>query len=151
MITIEKSSPASADSQALIEQLSAELAAITGDSGKSHFNPQDVSGARALWAVAKDENRQPVGCGALRPLSDTTAELKRMFSTRAYPGTGAALLAWLEKAALGLGYRELWLATRKINTRAVQFYLKHGYTPIANYGPYIGREEAMCLAKRLTD
>jgi len=39
MITIEKSSPTSADSQALIEQLSAELAAITGDSGKSHFNP----------------------------------------------------------------------------------------------------------------
>jgi len=30
MITIEKSSPTSADSQALIEQLSAELAAITG-------------------------------------------------------------------------------------------------------------------------
>lgn len=151
MITIEKSSPTSAESQALIEQLSAELAAITGDSGKSHFNPQDISGTRALWAVAKDENRRPVGCGALRPLSDTTAELKRMFSTRAYPGTGAALLAWLENAALGLGYRELWLETRKINTRAVQFYLKHGYAQIANYGPYVGREEAICLAKRLTD
>ena len=107
MITIEKSSPTSAESQALIEQLSAELAAITGDSGKSHFNPQDVLISRAVWAVAKDENSHPVGCGTLRPLSDTTAELKRMFSTRAYPGTGAALLAWLEEAALGLGYREL--------------------------------------------
>ncbi|MEJ5070350.1 GNAT family N-acetyltransferase [Leclercia adecarboxylata] len=151
MITIEKSSPTSADSQALIEQLSAELAAITGDSGKSHFNPQDVSGARAVWAVAKDENNHPVGCGALRPLSDTTAELKRMFSSRAYPGTGAAMLAWLEEAARTMGYRELWLETRKINTRAVQFYLKHGYTQIANYGPYVGREEAICLAKRLPD
>lgn len=151
MITIEKSSPTSAESQALIEQLSAELAAITGDSGKSHFNPRDVSGTRALWAVAKDENRHPVGCGALRPLSETTAELKRMFSTRTYPGTGAALLAWLEEAARMMGYRELWLETRKINTRAVQFYLKHGYAQIANYGPYVGREEAICLAKRLTD
>lgn len=151
MITIEKSSPTSADSQALIEQLSAELAAITGDNGKRHFNPQDVSGARAVWAVAKDENRHPIGCGALRPLSDTTAELKRMFSTRACPGVGAALLTWLEEAALGLGYRELWLETRKINTRAVQFYQKHGYVQIDNYGPYVGREEAICLAKRLTD
>ncbi len=151
MLTIEKSSPSSADSQALIEQLSAELAAITGDSGKSHFNAQDVSGPRAVWAVAKDKNNQPVGCGALRPLSDHTAELKRMFSNRAYPGTGAALLAWLEEAARAMGYRELWLETRKINTRAVQFYLKHGYAQIDNYGPYIGREEAICLAKRLTD
>lgn len=151
MITIEKSSPTSADSQALIEQLSAELAAITGDSGKSHFNAQDVSGARAIWALAKDKNNQPVGCGALRPLSDTTAELKRMFSNRTYPGTGSALLAWLEEAARGMGYRELWLETRKINTRAVQFYLKHGYAQIDNYGPYIGREEAICLAKRITD
>jgi len=74
-----------------------------------------------------------------------------MFTTRAYPGTGAALLAWLEEAALGLGYRELWLETRKVNTRAVQFYLKHGYAQIDNYGPYVGREEAICLAKRLTD
>lgn len=151
MIIIEQASPTSADSQALIEQFSVELAAITGDSGKSHFNPQDVSGPRAVWALAKDENRRPVGCGALRPLSDTTAELKRMFSNRAYPGTGAALLAWLEEAARGMGYRELWLETRKVNTRAVQFYLKHGYVQRDNYGPYVGREEAICFAKPLAD
>ncbi len=150
MITIEKSSPTSTDSQALIDQLSSELAAITGDNGKSHFDPQDVSGARAMWVIAKDENNRPVGCGAFRPLTETTAELKRMFSDRSCPGTGATLLAWLEEAARGMGYRELWLETRKINTRAVQFYLKHGYLQRENYGPYIGRDEAICFAKRLT-
>ncbi|TLU65022.1 GNAT family N-acetyltransferase [Enterobacter sp. MF024] len=150
MITIEKSSPTSTDSQALIDQLSSELAAITGNNGKSHFDPQDVSGERAMWVIAKDENNQPIGCGAFRPLTETTAELKRMFSDRSCPGTGAALLAWLEEAARGMGYRELWLETRKINARAVQFYLKHGYVQRENYGPYIGRDEAICFAKRLT-
>ena len=38
MITIEKSDPFSSDSHRLIEMLSAELAAITGDNGKSNFN-----------------------------------------------------------------------------------------------------------------
>lgn len=149
MITIEKSDPTSVDSRMLTELLSAELATITGNNGKSHFNPQDVSGSRAMWAIAKDENNQPVGCGAFRPLSATTAELKRMFSSRAYPGTGTALLCWLEDAARALGYQQLWLETRKINTRAVQFYQKHGYVPIDNYGPYIGRDEAICFAKQL--
>lgn len=149
MITIEKSSPTSNDSLALIEQLSTELSVITGDNGKSHFDPQDVSGARAMWAIAKDEYHQPLGCGAFRPLSETTAELKRMYSNRAYPGVGMALLTWLENAALAMGYRELRLETRKVNTRAVQFYLRHGYVLIDNYGPYVGREEAICFAKWL--
>ena len=149
MITIENACPTSAASLTLIEQLSAELAAITGDSGKRHFSSEDVQVPRAVWAIAKDENQQPVGCGAFRPLSDTTAELKRMYSNRTSPGIGSALLSWLEEAARELGYREMWLETRKINTRAVQFYQKHGYAQRDNYGPYVGRDEAICFAKPL--
>lgn len=37
MITVEKSDPFSSESHRLIEMLSAELAAITGDNGKSNF------------------------------------------------------------------------------------------------------------------
>ena len=36
-----------------------------------------------------------------------------------------------------------------MNLRAVGFCLKHGYELIPNYGKYIGRPEAVCLAKRL--
>ncbi|MEG3132646.1 hypothetical protein SC206_03565 [Rouxiella sp. T17] len=32
---------------------------------------------------------------------------------------------------------------------AVNFYLKHGYKQKANYGPYVGREEAVCFSKLL--
>jgi GNAT superfamily N-acetyltransferase len=130
MITIEESDPRSDDSQQLIEYLSAELASITGSSGKSNFNLDDVLVPGARWVIARDTYNKPVGCGAFRPISETTVELKRMFSSRALPGIGAAILAWLEEAARQLGYREIWLETRVVNAKAVGFYLKQGYVKI---------------------
>lgn len=72
-----------------------------------------------------------------------------MFSDRSVPGVGNALLTYLEAAATEMGYRELRLETRHINLRAVQFYEKNGYVRIENYGPYVGREEAVCFSKAL--
>ncbi len=149
MITIEKSDPTSAESQRLIAQLSAVLAAITGDEGKGHFSSDTLSAPRALWALARNHHGVAIGCGAIRPLSASTAEVKRVFSTGEIPGTGAALMRFLEKNALLLGYRDIWLATRLINSGAVAFYRRQGYNIIDNYGDYVGREETICLAKRL--
>lgn len=60
MITVEKSDPLSPDSRHLIEKLSAELAFITGDNGKSNFII-DSNEDRALWVLAKDSRGKPVG------------------------------------------------------------------------------------------
>lgn len=134
--------PASGDGAVLIEELSAALAAITGDSGKASFSPDG-----ALFVVARSVSGELLGCGALRELEDGVGEIKRMYARPGTRGVGAALLAWLEREAGVLGYRALWLETRKVNTRAVDFYLKHGYETIPNYGRYIGRPEAVCFAK----
>lgn len=64
-------------------------------------------------------------------------------------GIGKVLLAFLEASAQRLGYSEIWLETRHVNARAVKFYERNGYRVIDNYGPYIGRQEAVCLAKKL--
>jgi len=149
MIKIEKSDPLSAESLFLVEKLSAELAEITGDNGKSHFKPEEMQSDRSVWALARDENGEAVGCGAIRPISNYIAELKRMFSVRKVPGIGSALVNFLEIEAKYLGYCEIRLETRRINKRAVTFYQKHGYTQIENYGPYVGRDEAICFSKRL--
>ena len=149
MITIEESDPRSADSQRLIEYLAAELSHITGSSGESNFKLDDVMAPGARWVIARDASQTPVGCGAFRPVSATTAELKRMFSSRTHPGIGTAILTWLEQAARELGYQELCLETRVVNTRAVDFYLKQGYQKIPNYGVYVGRDDAVCFAKRI--
>lgn len=147
MITVEKADPCSPESYGLIELLSAELAALTGDSGKSHFTVDAMDGDRTLWVLARNPRGDAVGCGAIRPLSQDIAELKRMYSDRSARGIGHALLALLETSAKSMGYRELWLETRRVNQRAVRFYEKNGYVRIENYGPYIGREEAVCFSK----
>lgn len=107
MITVEKSDPLSPDSRHLIEKLSAELASITGDSGKSNFTITSMDEERALWALAKDRKGNAIGCGAFRPLTEKIAELKRMYSDRSSPGIGNALLTFLEASAKSLGYDEL--------------------------------------------
>lgn len=52
----------------------------------------------------------------------------------------AALRAYLKQAATQQGYRERWLATRKVNQRARQFYEINGYARISYYGPCRDRE-----------
>ncbi|TCQ91688.1 MULTISPECIES: GNAT family N-acetyltransferase [Rahnella] len=151
MITVEKSDPFSPDSCSLIEKLSAELAAITGDSGKSNFTIDSMDGDRSLWVLARNEKGDATGCGAIRPLTENIAELKRMFSDRSAPGVGKALLNFLETSAKNMGYTEIWLETRHINHKAVNFYKNNGYVLIENYGPYIGRDEAVCFSKVLRD
>jgi GNAT superfamily N-acetyltransferase len=149
MVTIEKADPLSPESQRLIERLSTELAEITGDNGKSNFTTDDMRSDKALWVLARETSGEATGCGALRPLSDNIAEIKRMFSTRKTPGVGTLLLNFLEMSARHLGYAEIRLETRLINHRAVAFYQKNGYQQIENYGPYIGRAEAICFSKCL--
>jgi ribosomal protein S18 acetylase RimI-like enzyme len=41
------------------------------------------------------------------------------------------------------------LETRKVNKKAVAFYLAKGYKVIENFGKYRGREEAVCFEKRI--
>jgi len=149
MITVEKSDPFSSESHRLIEMLSAELAAITGDSGKSNFTVEAMNDDKALWVLAKNTHGEAIGWGAIRPITQNIAELKRMFSDRSVPGVGGALLTFLETSAKDMGYRELRLETRHINHRAVNFYEKNGYIRIENYGPYVGRTEAVCFSKAL--
>jgi GNAT superfamily N-acetyltransferase len=153
-IVIGPEDPDSAAARELIEELSAALAGITGDSGKASFDAADVRGSRATFIVARDAQGGLLGCGALRPLAvqdgiGPVGELKRMYARPGTAGVGAALLAFLERQAAAFGYGALWLETRRVNLRAVQFYEKHGYLPVPNYGKYIGRPEAICLGRQL--
>lgn len=132
--------PGSLDAQVLMEELSATLAAITGSSGKASFAADD---AGLLFVVARAADGTLLGCGAVRPLADGVGEIKRMYARPGTGGVGAGILRHLE----GQGYPELWLETRKVNARAVDFYLKHGYEVMPNYGNYIGRPEAVCFRK----
>jgi GNAT superfamily N-acetyltransferase len=148
MLTIAPADPDSLDARALLGELGAALVAITGSDGAASFDPADVRGERACFLIAHDADGLAADCGALRPLGDGVAELKRMYA-RPGSGAGRCLLVALERQAAAFGYTAIWLETRKVNARAVAFYEKHGYFSIANYGKYVGRADAACLGKAL--
>jgi len=103
----------------------------------------------ALFAIARDQDGNASGCGAIRPIDAETAEVKRMYVRTKSTGTGAQILSFLENQAYQIGYSKLCLETRLINQRAVSFYERNGYTRIPNYGKYINNQNAVCFEKVL--
>ncbi len=138
-----------AEARLLMDEMSEVLAGITGASGRASFDAADMRAPRALFVLARDGGGGLLGCAALRPLDDDTAELTRMYARPGGEGVGAALLGHMEQQARALGYLALHLETRRVNSRAVSFYQRHGYQTIPNYGKYIGVDHAICLGKTL--
>jgi ribosomal protein S18 acetylase RimI-like enzyme len=144
VIDVMAADQASSDAVALMRELSGVLHGITGDGGGGSFDPAACS----VFAIARDGTGQAVGCGALCAIDNETAEIRRMYA-RSGSGAGAALLAFLEARAAALGYRSVWLETRKVNLRAVRFYDAQGYLRMPNFGRYVGNDAAVCFGKRL--
>jgi len=65
-------------------------------------------------------------------------------------GIGAALVAWLEQAALTAGVGQVWLEARQGNAAARAFYRHLGYREIQVLpGYYQGREACVRIARDL--
>jgi GNAT superfamily N-acetyltransferase len=145
-IQIIETKPSDNEAAPLIEALSAELGQRFGDTGKNSFKEWDAENSKSIFvkAILIDE---AVGCGAIRPISDNIAELKRMYSKYSRKGIGKAVLDYLENKAKEFGYKEIWLETRKLNQEACAFYLKNNYIQIPNFGKYAGNEKAICFGK----
>lgn len=104
-----------------------------------------------VFFVAFDDAGTPLGCGGLRRLDATEAEIKRMFVSPAQRGTGVstAILARLEESGRELGLLRLVLETGTMQPDAVRFYEREGYTAIPNFGSYAGNAESLCYEKPL--
>ena len=78
-----------------------------------------------------------VGCGGLRALWPTTAEIKRLYVRDEHRGRGIArrLMDELEAAAPGLGHHHLVLETGELQPEAIALYDSSGWTRIP---PYFG-------------
>ncbi|UOQ87917.1 GNAT family N-acetyltransferase [Agromyces endophyticus] len=89
--------------------------------------------------------------GATPPGRTKRGELKRMFVDPAGRGLGVAgaLLARIEADAAERGIDEIVLETGPRHLPALALYEKHGYRRIEQFGPYVGEEFSVCLAKEL--
>ncbi len=74
----------------------------------------------------------PVAGGAFRRYDETTAELKRIWTSSAHRkrGYGKRVVAELERIARERGYRRIYLTTGPRQPEAVALYLSSGYAPL---------------------
>src|SRR5262249_12346608 len=94
----------------------------------------------------------PLGCGAVRRLDATTAELKRMYVAPAARkrGVGRVLLEELEREARRLGARQLLLETGVRQRAALVLYERAGFVVVPAFGEYRDSPLSVCMAKDLT-
>ena len=88
-----------------------------------------------LWLAMHDEIG--VGCVALRPLDEGSAEVKRMFVDEAWRGRGVgrALMETLVAGARERGYATLRLGTLEDMKAAQRLYASLGFRPVERYRP----------------
>ena len=93
-----------------------------------------------------------MGCGAVRRLDETTAELKRMYvepSARGR-GVGRALVEALEREAHRIGVAQVVLETGTRLAPAIRLYESLGYSRIPLFGEYLASPEtSLCFGKSI--
>ena len=150
-IVVKQENPHDAVCIQLIHDLSAELGERYGDDGTAFFNLDDVMVSRACFVVAWSGNI-PVGCGALRPLSDDIVEIKRVFVKSDFRGQGISrvIMATLETLATEFEYTSIRLETGTKQPEAIKLYESSGYTQVDPFPPYDTDPLSICYEKHLT-
>lgn len=137
------------DFRNLVKSLDATLAEHNGDTDDffAQFNTIDAI-KNCIVAYVDD---RPAACGAFKPFSEDTVEIKRMFTDPEFRkrGLGSAIVTELENWAKELGFKKTVLETSQDLTQAISVYEKNGFYKIPNYGQYIGVDTSVCFEKVL--
>jgi putative acetyltransferase len=142
----------SRDAQRLIAALDAGLAELY--QAAERFGPNLKAGhleaGRGTFLVARDDGRA-VGCGAIRLIDPTTAEVKRMYVEPGQrgKGVGRAILARLDAAARQMGAGRLVLETGIHSPEALALYRGAGFRQIDCWGEYASSATSVCMEKIL--
>jgi len=101
-----------------------------------------------LFAVARDEGGQAIGCGAV-VLEPGYGELKRMYTRPSHRGRGVAraILAALESEARGRGCGRFVLETGYLQSEAIALYERSGYRRRGPFGAYVEDHNSVFMQK----
>ncbi|MDQ4489298.1 GNAT family N-acetyltransferase [Sinomonas sp. ASV486] len=127
----------------------AELDARYGDT--THEPGSAPSAADlAIFLIAYERSTgQPLGCGGLRWVAPTTAEVKRVYVLPYARGAGIAssILTALEAEAHTSGITLVLAEAGSAQPDGKMFYESAGYRRIPNFGPYQELDESLCYGK----
>ena len=150
MITTKRTDSNDKDFRELVQELDKDLAIRDGDehSFYAQFNKIDL----IKHAVVAYDGTQPVGCGAVKPFSEDTMEVKRMYvqPNRRGQGIASIVLKELETWCLEMDYMKCVLETGKKQPEAIELYKKNGFRIIPNFGQYKNVENSVCFEKLLS-
>jgi GNAT superfamily N-acetyltransferase len=148
-IVIVVESPRGADAAALMTELVDDM--------RARYPPSSIHGvdvaaleAAGMFLVARVGGR-PVGCGALRPIADGVAEVKRMYVRPEARRRGVArrVLVRLEAIARDRGFTTLRLESGTRQPESLALYVSAGYHQIPCFGEYATDPYSACFEKRL--
>jgi len=140
------------DARRLVAALDAHLAQFYPP--QQRFGPnlkaEHLEAGRGTFLVARDGGRA-IGCGAIRLLDETTAEVKRMYvePDQQGKGVGWAVLKNLEAVAQQMGVRRLVLETGVHQDAAITLYRRAGFTQVECWGEYASSPASICFEKDL--
>jgi putative acetyltransferase len=151
-LVIVEVDPRGADATLLLREAALEARALYPElfaaAAPMPTNPPRHERAPYLVACLDGE---PVGCGALQPIDEHTAEVRRMYVLRGHrrSGIARALLAELERRAAPLDYTVLRLETGYRQAAAMALYESFGFRRIPPFGQHIGDPTSVCYEKQV--
>jgi DNA-binding MarR family transcriptional regulator/GNAT superfamily N-acetyltransferase len=140
-VDLEQVDPTDPDARTAVERYFAELDRRfdTGFDPGEGDDPELYRPPRGTFVVARSDG-DPVACGAVQPIDERTAEIKRMWVHDDWRGAGlgARMLRRLEDDARSSGYDVVRLDTNSALTEAIAMYERAGYHHIGRYNdnPY---------------
>ncbi|NML70737.1 GNAT family N-acetyltransferase [Chryseobacterium sp. RP-3-3] len=146
-MTTKRTDSSDIDFQNLVKLLDADLAVRDGEDHEFYHQFNSIDMLKNCVVAYSDD--LAVGCGAFKPFSEDTVEIKRMYTGPEKRGKGFAskILNELEIWAKEEGYSRCVLETGIKQPEAIALYEKWGYIRIPNYGQYIGIENSVCFGK----
>jgi GNAT superfamily N-acetyltransferase len=149
-VTIERAAVDSADALRLFRELWAEVDRLYGNELPSGSTLAGMESPRATFVIAREDDTA-IGCGALQPLRDHIAEVKRLYVAPDHRGRGIArqIMHALEQHALEHSFSAIWLETGLRQPGAIRLYESLGYTRIAGFGDYKDDPLSVCYGKQL--
>jgi len=135
---------------ALIAELDAYQDTLYPPESRHALDLASLKQANVLFAVARDEAAQAIGCAAVVVAAEG-GELKRMYVHPRGRGRGvaSAVLALLESEARQAGCQLLRLETGPYQPEALGLYARHGYDRCAPFGKYTNDPLSVFMQKRL--
>jgi len=152
VVTIAAEDFESDDARRLISELDGGLAQLYTPEQRfgPNFKADQIAGGRGTFLIARLDGRA-VGCGAIRLLDETTAEVKRMYVEPELRGQslGRMVLDALELRARELGVRRLVLETGVHQHAAIALYTHAGFKQCDCWGEYTTSPTSVCYQKAI--